>query len=65
MHRYRDYTLVWNALDYSATIFPVTTVDPTLDVKNPPHKFYDDLDKRIYEMCEHSARPLGDYTMTQ
>lgn len=65
MHRYREYTLVWNALDYPAAIFPVTTIDPTLDAKTPPHEFYDDLDKKIYEMCEYSTRPLDDNLMAQ
>jgi hypothetical protein len=50
--RYSNYTTVWNGLDYPASIFPVTTVDPTLDAKNPLRKFYDDVDKTIYEMCE-------------
>jgi hypothetical protein len=31
MGRYVNYTTVWNALDYPAAIFPVTTVDSTLD----------------------------------
>lgn len=52
MRRYANYTTVWNALDYTATIFPVTTVDSTLDGKQPPHSFYDDFDKGVYEMCE-------------
>jgi hypothetical protein len=58
MRRYRHYTMVWNGLDYPATIFPVTTVDPILDAKNSPHEFHDDMDKRVYEMCEYSARPI-------
>jgi amidase len=45
--------MVWNALDYSATTFPVTTVDPALDAKKPRHEFYSDVDKSIYEMCEY------------
>ncbi|KAG2134391.1 general amidase [Suillus bovinus] len=49
---YCNYTTVWNALDYPAAIFPVTTVDPTLDGKKPPHSFYDDFDKDIYEMYD-------------
>ena len=50
--RYTNYTTVWNALDYPALTFPVITVDPTLHAKEPPHSFYDDFDKEIYEMCE-------------
>ncbi|KAG0695939.1 general amidase [Suillus ampliporus] len=48
-NRYTNYTTVWNALDYPAAIFPVTTVDSTLDGKEPRHDFYDDFDKHIYE----------------
>lgn len=51
-NRYTNYTTVWNALDYPATTFPVTTVDPTLDAKKPPHVFYDDFDKGIYNMYD-------------
>ncbi|KAG1779422.1 general amidase [Suillus placidus] len=51
-NRYVDYTIVWNALDYPAAVFPVTTVDSTLDGKAPPHAFYDDFDKDIYEMYD-------------
>jgi hypothetical protein len=52
MHRYANYTTVWNTLDYPAAVFPVTTVDSALDGKEPPHSFYDDFDKTVYEMCE-------------
>ncbi|KAG2104409.1 general amidase [Suillus discolor] len=51
-NRYVDYTAVWNALDYAAAIFPVTTVDSTLDGKAPPHAFYNDFDKDVYEMYD-------------
>ncbi|KAG0696600.1 general amidase [Suillus ampliporus] len=51
-NRYTNYTTVWNALDYPAAIFPVTTVDSTLDGKEPRHDFYDDFDKHIYEMYD-------------
>jgi hypothetical protein len=50
--RYTNYTTVWNALDYPAAIFPVTTVNPNLDAKKPRQSFYDDFDKGVYEMCE-------------
>ncbi|KAG2122712.1 general amidase [Suillus cothurnatus] len=36
-NRYTNYTTVWNALDYPAATFPVTTVDPTLDTKKSRH----------------------------
>ncbi|KIJ21717.1 amidase [Paxillus involutus ATCC 200175] len=45
-----DYTIVWNALDYPASIFPVTAVDPVLDVKESRASFVDDFDQKIHEM---------------
>ncbi|KAG2366573.1 general amidase [Suillus spraguei] len=51
-NRYANYTTVWNSLDYPAAIFPVTTVDSTLDGKEPPHSFYDDFDKDVYELYD-------------
>ncbi|KAG1755245.1 general amidase [Suillus paluster] len=49
---YGYYTMVWNALDYPAAIFPVTTVDPILDGKELTHDFYDEIDKKVYEMYD-------------
>ncbi|KAG2044807.1 general amidase [Suillus americanus] len=51
-NKYANYTTVWNTLDYPAAVFPVTTVDSTLDGKEPPHSFYDDFDKAVYEMYD-------------
>ncbi|KAH7883625.1 general amidase [Phlebopus sp. FC_14] len=51
-NRYTNYTTVWNALDYTASIFPVTSVDPVLDVKQAPHSFIDDFDKWLYDLYE-------------
>ncbi|KAG1757530.1 general amidase [Suillus lakei] len=51
-NKYANYTTVWNTLDYPAAIFPVTTVDSTLDGKEPPHSFYDDFDKSVYELYD-------------
>lgn len=42
---------MWNALDYTASIFPVTTVDPALDGKQPRESFIDAFDQAVYEMC--------------
>ncbi|OAX34389.1 general amidase [Rhizopogon vinicolor AM-OR11-026] len=49
---YPNYTMVWNGLDYPASVFPVTTVDPILDAKKHRHDFYDVLDKLIYQMYD-------------
>lgn len=43
--------MVWNALDYTASIFPVTVVDPVIDVKQPRETFIDAFDKEVYEKC--------------
>ena len=39
-----EYTLIWNALDYSACAFPVTNVDPVLDQPKPVHNFLSEQD---------------------
>ncbi|KAF8560388.1 general amidase [Imleria badia] len=51
-NKYANYTIVWNALDYTASIFPVTAVDPTIDVKQPRETFIDAFDQAVYEMYE-------------
>ncbi|KAG6330360.1 hypothetical protein ID866_8729 [Astraeus odoratus] len=48
-HRYPNYTMVWSALDYTASTFPVTSVDISLDTKKPRNSFLGILDKEIYE----------------
>ncbi|KAF9241345.1 general amidase [Melanogaster broomeanus] len=46
---YTNYTTVWNGLDYPASVFPVTTVDPALDLKKARESFVDDFDQRNHE----------------
>jgi amidase len=54
--RYIPYTAVWNALDYPAAILPVSTVNPELDTKRPPHQFLSPDDEKNYNFCEpHST----------
>ncbi|KZT10734.1 general amidase [Laetiporus sulphureus 93-53] len=48
-NKFVNYTRVWNALDYTACTFPVTKVDPALDVKRPAHKFLSPTDKAYYD----------------
>ncbi|KAG6808488.1 hypothetical protein H0H92_003982 [Tricholoma furcatifolium] len=43
------YTTLCNALDYSCCVFPVTFVDPKLDVPLAPHEFYNHEDEAIYQ----------------
>ncbi|KAM5357211.1 hypothetical protein ACJZ2D_016499 [Fusarium nematophilum] len=48
--RYWGYTAHWNLLDYPAAVFPVTTVDPTKDLKDTSYVPKNDDDKFVYEM---------------
>ena len=45
------YTAVWNVLDYPACVFPVTRVNPVLDVQRPRQEFLNDKDKANYDFC--------------
>ena len=51
LYRYTTYTVVWNGLNYAAASFPVSTVDPAIDVKKPPQEFLSKADKSIYNLC--------------
>jgi len=42
------YTSLWNTLDYSAVTFPVTTVDPALDVQVHREVFHNHEDEHVY-----------------
>ncbi|KAH9978271.1 general amidase [Lactifluus volemus] len=54
-----EYTLIWNALDYPACVFPVTKVNPILDQPKPAHEFLSKLDRNVYELCKGDF--LGDF----
>ena len=43
--RYWGYTTQWNLLDYPALVFPVTKVDPTVDVVDQDYKPINEKDK--------------------
>ncbi|KAF9241344.1 amidase signature enzyme [Melanogaster broomeanus] len=47
-----QYTTVWNALDYPASVFPVTTVDQTLDLKKARESFVDGFDQMNHELYD-------------
>lgn len=51
--------MLFNALDYPACVFPVTTVDPQLDRPAAPHKFLSEADKAIFELCESTLTCTG------
>ncbi|KAL2312851.1 Amidase [Schizosaccharomyces pombe] len=47
--KYWTYTSVWNLLDLPAVVFPVTTVDPKLDVKDESYIPMNEQDAANYE----------------
>jgi len=44
------YTSLWNALDYTTSTFPVTFVDPKVDLPVAPHQFYNSEDEAVYKL---------------
>ncbi|KAJ5861242.1 Amidase [Penicillium soppii] len=47
--RYWGYTSLFNLLDYSALVFPVTKIDPERDAKDPTYTPKNEMDKWAYE----------------
>ncbi|KAJ3910090.1 general amidase [Lentinula edodes] len=45
-----QYTMVWNLLDYSSLVIPVSKVDPEIDRVKAPHDFYNREDKANYDL---------------
>ncbi|KAH8120360.1 general amidase [Phellopilus nigrolimitatus] len=52
--RNRDaaYTMAWNGLDSAACVFPVSKVDPAVDVKQPRDKFLSMVDEFFYNLYD-------------
>lgn len=48
--RYWLYTAIWNLLDYPGAVFPVTTVDPSKDVRDESYIPKNEQDKFVHEM---------------
>ena len=46
-----QYTMVWNVLDYSTLVIPVSKVDSSIDLAKAPHVFYNEDDKTNYDIC--------------
>ncbi|KAH9479411.1 Acetamidase [Psilocybe cubensis] len=44
------YTTLCNAMDYTTSVFPVTRVDPKVDIPKEPHEFYNHEDEAIYKL---------------
>ncbi|KAI0033148.1 general amidase [Vararia minispora EC-137] len=49
---YTQYTGVFNLLDYPSCVFPVTRVDPAIDVKKRAHRFLNKRDERCYRLYD-------------
>ncbi|KDQ31042.1 hypothetical protein PLEOSDRAFT_1092424 [Pleurotus ostreatus PC15] len=47
-----DYTMIWNLLDYTTMVIPISKVDPTFDVKKPAHEFLSDRDQINYDLYD-------------
>ena len=50
--KYWGYTSQWNLLDYPALIFPVTKVDPAVDVREEGYKPMNEKDDFNYNLCK-------------
>ena len=60
--RYWGYTANWNLLDYPAAVFPVTTVDQELDVKEVDYIPKNEQDRFVYDMYspeKYIGAPVG------
>ena len=49
---YWGYTSQWNLLDYPALVFPVTTVDPALDVRDDKYSPMNEQDLINHNLCK-------------
>lgn len=56
--RITAYTTVWNGLDYTSLVIPVTKVDGSVDIKKPAHKFLNTADLANYEYCAYRYQDL-------
>jgi len=52
MNKSANYTMVFNALDCASCVFPVSKVDPGIDVRRQAHNFYNEFDKKNYELYD-------------
>lgn len=60
--KYWNYTSQWNMLDYPAASFPVTTVNPLLDVKEEdyvPLSAQDQWNHDLYSPSVYTDAPVG------
>lgn len=59
--KYWSYTSIWNSLEYPAAVFPVTKVDPTLDVKESytPRNLDDEFNYKLYDPDVYVDAPIS------
>ena len=53
--RYWNYTSQWNLLDYPALVFPVTTVDPVVDIRDDKYTAMNEDDLYNHNLCKQLA----------
>lgn len=53
--KYWGYTCQWNLLDYPAIVFPVTKVDPNLDVPDTKYVPINELDEYVHQQYDSPA----------
>ncbi|KAH7905955.1 amidase signature domain-containing protein [Hygrophoropsis aurantiaca] len=51
------YTTLGNAMDYACSVFPVTFVDPAIDIPSPPHEFHNHEDEAFYKLYHPDLFP--------
>ncbi|KAF8838796.1 amidase [Paxillus ammoniavirescens] len=51
------YTTLGNAMDYACAVFPVTFVDPNVDIPLPPHEFHNHEDEAFYKFYHPDVFP--------
>lgn len=60
--KYWGYTAHWNLLDYPGAVFPVTTVDASMDAKDANYAPKNDQDRFVYDMYDprvFDGAPVG------
>ena len=50
--RYWGYTSQWNLLDYAALVFPVTAVDPLVDLRDGKYVPRNEQDQYNHDLCK-------------
>jgi Asp-tRNA(Asn)/Glu-tRNA(Gln) amidotransferase A subunit family amidase len=56
--RYWGYTSQWNLLDYPALVFPVTKVDPEVDVVEEGYQPRNEKDRYNFDLCKWASCPM-------